>query len=105
MVQWVSRWLFALWQEPVCVVANATAKIRAGLYDSHAQDGLEQRIWRTCHDTLRDRFSLLLLVTGYPRAIPVATYYTEEACKEAITKIIAHPQKEFKLECHEDVKL
>ena len=50
-------------------------------------------------------FSLLLLVTGYPRAIPVATYYTEDACKEAITKIIAHPQKEFKLECHEDVKL
>jgi hypothetical protein len=50
-------------------------------------------------------WSILLLVTGYPRAIPVATYYTEEACKEAITKIIAHPQKEFKLECHEDVKL
>jgi hypothetical protein len=50
-------------------------------------------------------WSILLLVTGYPRAIPVATYSTEEACKEAITKIIAHPQKEFKLECHEDVKL
>jgi hypothetical protein len=50
-------------------------------------------------------WSILLLVTGYPRAIPVATYSTEEACKEAITKIIAHPQKELKLECHEDVKL
>ena len=50
-------------------------------------------------------WTILLPVTGYPRAIPVATYATEEACKEAITKIIAHPQKEFKLECHEDIKL
>jgi hypothetical protein len=46
-------------------------------------------------------WSLLLLVTGFPHEIPVATYYTEEACKEAITKMIVHPQKEFKLECHE----
>ena len=50
-------------------------------------------------------WTVLLLVTGYPRAITVATYDTEEACKEAITKIIAHPQKELKLECHEDIKL
>jgi hypothetical protein len=50
-------------------------------------------------------WTILLLVTGYPRAITVATYDTEEACKEAITKMIAHPQKELKLECHEDIKL
>jgi hypothetical protein len=50
-------------------------------------------------------WTILMLVTGFPPAITVATYDTEEACKEAITKMIAHPQKEFKLECHEYVKL
>jgi hypothetical protein len=44
-------------------------------------------------------WSLLLLVSGYPHVIPVATYSTENACNEAITKIVPHPVEEFKLEC------
>ena len=47
----------------------------------------------------RFAWSLLLLVAGYPHAIPIAGYDTEQNCEQAITKMIAHPYKEFKLEC------
>ena len=48
----------------------------------------------------RVAWSLLLLVAGYPHAIPIAGYDNEEACRQAITNMISHSLKEFKLECH-----
>ena len=47
----------------------------------------------------RFAWSLLLLVAGYPHAIPIAGYDSQQNCEQAITKMIAHPYKEFKLEC------
>jgi hypothetical protein len=48
----------------------------------------------------RFAWTLLLLVTSYPHAIPIAGYDNEEACRQAITNMISHSLKEFKLECH-----